>query len=540
MAFLAGPPTPGPGATGAGLAPSAAAAAGAAAAALLQRQLLQGSGGGGDAGWSEHQTGDGRKFYHNEETQTSQWEKPEALMSQEERSVNTASWRQYRIWDGRVFYYNKETKVSCWSMPPDLRKLRGESTGLDDRPLLDTAAEKRRAFGELLQQKGLDSSWDWRRVEEASSGAPEAEGVSEQVRKQCFVEQLSLAMKMDSIKARAKERNAAVALERLIEERFSQPEDSGTTYEDAARLLGDEEPWLLIKSEVRRDEVFQAVMERLEEKHQKARAEKRTERVVRLQRLIATDPELRRNRLRWKDAAAVLARRDELQEEDPPIEALRVWASLRDLRQTSELEKAKALVDPAVSRDERRRRDVFRQAIKELAAGELVKLETSWAEVEAMVETDQRYTALREGQGATAMELFDEFLEDLRVNGPAAYAGATPAALPGVPETAKVEVVEPPAKRQRLFEGAAEPIMVKKEEPAAEDAGEEEDDTNALDALIAAARGLEDEEDGAAAKQEIEEDDDATEDEEDDPLMGAALKAAEARRLAAEASGGAA
>ncbi|CAE8669075.1 unnamed protein product, partial [Polarella glacialis] len=184
MAFLAGPPTPGPGATGAGLAPSAAAAAGAAAAALLQRQLLQGSGGGGDAGWSEHQTGDGRKFYHNEETQTSQWEKPEALMSQEERSVNTASWRQYRIWDGRVFYYNKETKVSCWSMPPDLRKLRGESTGLDDRPLLDTAAEKRRAFGELLQQKGLDSSWDWRRVEEASSGAPEAEGVSEQVRKQ--------------------------------------------------------------------------------------------------------------------------------------------------------------------------------------------------------------------------------------------------------------------------------------------------------------------------------------------------------------------
>ena len=43
-------------------APSAAAAAGAAAAALLQRQLLQGSG----EGWTEHQTGDGRKFFHNE------------------------------------------------------------------------------------------------------------------------------------------------------------------------------------------------------------------------------------------------------------------------------------------------------------------------------------------------------------------------------------------------------------------------------------------------------------------------------------------
>lgn len=33
-----------------------------------------------------------------------------------------------------------------------------------------------------------------------------------------------------------------------------------------------------------------------------------------------------------EDAAAVLARRDELQEEDPPIEALRVWVSMRELR----------------------------------------------------------------------------------------------------------------------------------------------------------------------------------------------------------------
>lgn len=33
-----------------------------------------------------------------------------------------------------------------------------------------------------------------------------------------------------------------------------------------------------------------------------------------------------------QDAAAVLARRDELQEEDPPIEALRVWVSMRELR----------------------------------------------------------------------------------------------------------------------------------------------------------------------------------------------------------------
>ncbi|CAJ1339732.1 unnamed protein product [Effrenium voratum] len=231
-------------------APSAAAAAGAAAAALLQRQLP------GGEGWSEHQTGDGRKFFHNEDTGVSQWEKPESLMSEGEKLVNSTAWKQYRIWDGRIFYHNKETKVSCWSMPPDLRKLRGESTGLDDRPLPDTSTERRNAFQEFLEER-IDASWDWRRVQQVAQSAPQASGVSEQVQRQVFAELLSMALRKSEAQARAKARNAAVALERLIEERFSDPDALGTSYEEAARILGDEEAWTLIKSEVRRDEVFQ-------------------------------------------------------------------------------------------------------------------------------------------------------------------------------------------------------------------------------------------------------------------------------------------
>lgn len=500
MAYLAGPATSLP--TGA---PSAAAAAGAAAAALLQRQLLGSS--GGEVGWSEHQTGDGRKFYHNEETQVSQWEKPEALMSAEERTHNTL-WQQYRIWDGRVFYHNKETKVSCWSMPPELRKLRGESTGLDERPLPETTAEKRKAFLDLLKEKGLDASWDFNRVLQATAGTPEAEALSDSARKQCFAEQISLLLKQGEIQARSKERNAAVALERLIEEHFSQPEDLATTYEEAAQALGREEPWQLVKSDVRRDEVFQTVMERLEEKHQKARAEKRTERVVRLQRLIATDPELRRSRLRWKDATAVLARRDELQEEEPPVEALRVWCSLRDMRKSSEND-FKADREPTAFREERKRRDAFCQALKELAAAGVVTADISWAEVEAILESDQRCTAIREGQGATAMELFDEFIEDLSRRGADAYAGVLPAVVAGDQSVYAPPVDtadEPLAKKPRLD---GHTLQQTKEEYIAA----EEDDQNALDMLIAAAQGLEENQ----------------EDEEDDPLMGAALKAA-ARR----------
>lgn len=49
-----------------------------------------------------------------------------------------------------------------------------------------------------------------------------------------------------------------------------------------------------------------------------------------------------------------------------------------------------------------------------------------------MLQHDQRLAGMREGEGATAMELFDEYLEDLRVKGPEAYAGVEPAPPPPV------------------------------------------------------------------------------------------------------------
>jgi hypothetical protein len=258
-------------------------------------------------------------------------------------------------------------------------------------------------------------------------------------------------------------------------------------------------------------------MEKLEEKHRKARMERRAERVVRLQRLVASDPELRRPRLRWKDACAVLARRDELQEEDPPLEALRVWASLRDLRQAAEHQaesqtKVPTKVDEIARRDARRRRDSFVGCIKELATQGRVTAESSWAEFQAKVKDDPRLVALREGPGATAMELFDGVIEDLRTLGAEVYLGVKPP---------KVED-EPSAKRQKTEET---------KEEKAEAVGE---DMNPLDALIAATEGL-----GGDSKMEQAKEDGDTEDEED-PLMATAARAAAEKAAKAGGAGAAA
>lgn len=476
--------------------PSAAAAAGAAAAALLQRQLFADAPGDSaekglpDGGWTEHQTGDGRKFYHHEATATSVWEKPDALKTDIERR-NDTDWAEYKIWDGRAFYHHRETKVSCWIVPPDVRKIRSEPSGVDERPLPSTSAEQRRMFMDLLKEKGVNESWTWKAVDEATCDEPAADGLSEQLRKQCYTELLSLSIQQRQIEAREKQRNAASALERLIEERFSRPEDLMTSYEDAKRLLENEEAWDLMRSDMRRDEVFQTVMERLEEKHRKTCADLRAERVVRLQRLFASDPELRRPRLRWKDAAAILARRDELQEEDPPLEAMRVWSSLRELRSASEYEadiKARERPDPAAYRDERKRRDAFATILKELIVRGVFKAETSWVELEPQLENDARFLALREGPGATAMELFDDVQEDFQKNGYDAVVGS----MENITSFGSHQG-GPPAKRQRHGFDPPMPmpyLAAKKETEDDDDKAGSTQDISALDEMISsAARG---------------------------------------------------
>lgn len=255
-------------------------------------------------------------------------------------------------------------------------------------------------------------------------------------------------------------------------------------------MLAGEEAWSLIKSDVRRDEVFQNVMERLEERARKSRVENRPKLIVRLQRLMASDPELRRARMRWKDASRILSRKDEIHEEEPPLESLRVWNSLKVLRPTSECDnesksRSQALEATKAYREERKRRDALVIFAKDLALRGIIDDETTWEEFQRLAGTNPSYVALQDSVGATAMELVDEFQEDLRTRGPQAVLGAVPGSAEARAIIAARDGSEEQArKRQRT--GYA---SMKKEEP--------DEDTNALDALIAgtAPVGEEDEDD---------------------------------------------
>merc|ERR1712060_34321 len=113
-----------------------------------------------------------------------------------------------------------------------------------------------------------------------------------------------------------------------------------------------------------------------------------------------------------------------------------------------------------------------------------------------LTESDPRFGALREGPGATAMELFDEFQEEYRRVGPS-FLGA-PLAPPVLvvapdisdsvpPQIETSDASEPPQKRLRTDNNA--PLVAAKEEQVAtaQDAMDTTENTNALDVLINAA-----------------------------------------------------
>merc|ERR1711920_986107 len=109
----------------------------------------------------------------NRTTKASSWDKPECMKSSEEKA-NTTTWKEYKTADGRDYFYNTATKQSVWEMPSELKRLRGLEKAAPDSdeepekekekeeaPKWKTPEERRAAFKELLEDKGIKNNMKW-------------------------------------------------------------------------------------------------------------------------------------------------------------------------------------------------------------------------------------------------------------------------------------------------------------------------------------------------------------------------------------------
>ncbi|KAF2691327.1 U1 snRNP-associated protein Usp104 [Lentithecium fluviatile CBS 122367] len=69
--------------------------------------------------WRALKTADGKEYYHNTLTNTTSWEKPEELMTNEERAIIGTPWRELKHND-RPYWAHKTTQETTWTIPPEV------------------------------------------------------------------------------------------------------------------------------------------------------------------------------------------------------------------------------------------------------------------------------------------------------------------------------------------------------------------------------------------------------------------------------------
>ncbi|KAF2637081.1 hypothetical protein P280DRAFT_472597 [Massarina eburnea CBS 473.64] len=71
--------------------------------------------------WKTLKSGE-KEYYHNTLTNQTTWDKPEELLTEDERAMLGTPWMQYKNADGRPYWAHRETKQTTWDVPDDVQK----------------------------------------------------------------------------------------------------------------------------------------------------------------------------------------------------------------------------------------------------------------------------------------------------------------------------------------------------------------------------------------------------------------------------------
>ncbi|CAK8991092.1 unnamed protein product [Durusdinium trenchii] len=371
------------------------------------------------ANWTEHTHSDGRRYYYNKVTKASSWDKPECLKNADER-MNTTVWKEYKTADGRDYYYNPITKQSVWTMPVELKRLRGlakEDESDDEKekekekkkteePEWKTPEDRRNAFRELLDDKGVKSSMKWEEAlkliqDDRRFGALTAAGE----RKQAFAEYITQTKKREKEEEREKRKRAK---DDFIEDLQKWKDLKLTTrYRDTAEHFYNEE-WFKLLEEDERIEVFDDFMDEHEQKAKEERRKQRKEYVEKVKETYASHEKISVTS-RWRDVQDAL-RDNEHFKWLSKLEALTSWEEwVLDTEKAELKEKTKTKY-----RSERKNRDAFRDLLRQHGDEGKITSNTFWGDYAEKVVKDSRYVALIAQPGSTPHDLFDDYQEELQ------------------------------------------------------------------------------------------------------------------------------
>ncbi|KAI9472345.1 MAG: hypothetical protein EXX96DRAFT_653476 [Benjaminiella poitrasii] len=390
--------------------------------------------------WKEHTTPEGRKYWYNNITRQSTWEKPDELLTPEEKVWKESAWKEYTTPEGKKYYSNSNTKQTVWELPADLKeKLEKAKSAANEVPTIKpitpvlpqapirpvfpvsnfvpasipefaTKQEAEAAFFKLLKESGVRSDWTWEQAMRTIITKPLYRALKTAAeRKAAFQTWSETEAKREREEREAEEARLKKEFEQVLGQHDIKPY---TRYRTFAKLCGDE-PAVKALSDRQRETYFDEYVQQLQREEKDRLRDIRKESMDQFANLLRSIPEIT-YKTTWKEVQELYKdHKGDLTFEG--MDMLDFFSVFEEHHRTLWEEPLKDL-DRRIQqrkRKERKAREGFRELLNELVTNHKINVRTMWKEIHPIIKDDPRYIAAVGLPDSTPLDMFWDVIDDL-------------------------------------------------------------------------------------------------------------------------------
>ncbi|KAI9031946.1 hypothetical protein CLU79DRAFT_730816 [Phycomyces nitens] len=415
--------------------------------------------------WKEHQTPEGKKYWFNTNTRQSTWEKPEELLSPEEKALMSCPWKEYTTPEGKKYYSHSQTKETTWQIPPEYKEQLEKAQQAKERaeaeaktnPATNSAApavtsaptntqpevektyrvrqplpsaalmaqtpavefatreEAEKAFFKLLKETNVKSDWTWEQAMRAIITNPlyrSLKTVAE--RKAAFHAYAEKEARRErELREEREQKHRSAFIHMLENNKAIKPY---TRFKSAIKILTTQPAFQQIKSDQQREQYFNEYVEGLQRREKDRMRDLRKSSMDRFAELLRETPEITYE-TEWRNAQKIYMKLPAL--EDPKtFEGMDILDFLSVYEEHSRLLWEPILADLTKrardrKRKERKARDGFKDLLKEQLEQNNINALTLWKEFYPHIKDDPRYTELLGLPQSSPIDLFWDLIYEL-------------------------------------------------------------------------------------------------------------------------------
>lgn len=418
--------------------------------------------------WQEAKAQDGKIYYYNVQTKTTQWTKPVELMTPAERALQDLPWKEHKAADGRPYWYHAQTRETTWEMPAEFRQAldRVQPHGLPPMPAFVSGGaqqfnqpqnneralaipgqmmeagtdgtarpmalpssltssdknepqyssydEAESAFVKLLRRSNVGADWTWEKTMRTIIKEPQYRALKDPKDRKAAFDKYIVELKQQE-QEKAKDRIAKLRQDFSVMLKSHPEIKFYTRWKTARRIIEGETIFRSTSNEDERRQLFDEYIYELrkaeQEREQRTRKEAIDE-LVGLLKSLNMEPYTR-----WSEAQTIIQQSEQFQSEEKfqalsKLDVLSAFEShikvlereFNDKRQRQKTMK---------NRKERKNREAFSALLNQLRSKGDIRPGTKWKQVYPLIKDDERYQNMLGQSGSTPLDLFWDIVEEM-------------------------------------------------------------------------------------------------------------------------------